>query len=569
MYGAFGVPCGPGAYGGAVPPLPRQTVPALLALEEQLRFAPREALLRHLGRAEGLCAGIDPRVEYPEGWIVRTITGFRSESGGEGVVSGADLLRGLPVIVERLSATADLRATDVPNAVRAGDLMARWNISRATLGRWRRRGLCGRRVLDAANRVEMVFMPAAIEAFERANPGMVRQASGFSRLSRVERARILRGVERYRRCLGWSAQRAAARAAGRSGRAVETIRQMVRAAEAAAGAPRAASIDRRQGEVLYRAWRLGVDLGRMCRRTRRSRASVWRSINVARAGRLLAWRDDGALSTPAIASLGTPTECFKALAAAPARSGLVHPRVRTLGEFLVGARDKTPSIAVEERARLLAYHALRVLARERIAGISLLHPRAGEIDQVETWLRWAARLKVALLWSHLRVITDAGEARLGRPVTQVPRSVLAPMLRVVMGAAADAVDSADPTRGGRLAGPIGLACDRAASRWAGPAAGDPRRATSVLPPATPIEDWTARVTPWQHLLDPDPRVETWLVAAPKEDPDAAFLRARFGLDGTPPGTLAEIGKAQGIARNMLPDRERRAMMAARRGAHAP
>src|SRR5688572_23587481 len=97
-----------------MPPLGRMVVTALEDLARQLRFTPREALLRDIQRAEALASQIGPDAVYEEDWIVGQVTGYRPKMDNPASVVGQALLADLSAFVERLSAAATLTPADLP-----------------------------------------------------------------------------------------------------------------------------------------------------------------------------------------------------------------------------------------------------------------------------------------------------------------------------------------------------------------------------------------------------------------------------------------------------------------------
>ncbi len=102
-----------------MPPLPRLRVSALGELAKQLRFAPREALLRDIERAEALAGEIDPERTYPEDWIVFRITGYRARIDEPAQVVGAALLGDLSALLRRFAGAAGMEPTIAAGIINA------------------------------------------------------------------------------------------------------------------------------------------------------------------------------------------------------------------------------------------------------------------------------------------------------------------------------------------------------------------------------------------------------------------------------------------------------------------
>lgn len=525
-----------------MPSLPRQTVPMLAALEEELRFSPREAKRRAITRAEALCRTLDDQTEYPASWVVAAVTGFRPAKDALGVERGSTLRRGMAAFVERESALAEFTEAEMPGGLSVADLLVRWKVSRATLGRMRALGLPSVRVRAGRGPDKVVFTPETVTWFERAHAARLGKAGEFSRLTPEELRRLRRHAARYAQCLKWPMTRVVKRLAQRAGRSQEGIRQaLLRDSETSFD--RTPHLDAKRRRLLVRAWRLGIDTGVMARKVSRSRGAVRRAINVERGERLRALAASGALA----ASVG-PTFAMKdagdvILAPAAVREGLGLPGAASIADVLRIARSGNPPIVAVEKHRAVAFHFLTWRAARLIATLNAMNPKASALDRIETDLRWACRLRGELARAQWAVIVRALEGRLGRQCEDLPARALGEMLLEAVLAAAGAVDSFDPFRGGRLAGPVGLVVDRVGASWARegklPRTGGPGRAALVLGESARLDEWTQQMRDWQRWLEPPSRVLAAVLADTITPNDAAFLRARFGW-GERPSTHAEL-----------------------------
>lgn len=542
-----------------MPRLPEQPIDAIRDLEAQLRFAPRDALLRDIDRVERLCLTIEPGVKYPEDWVCQAVTGYRAQVSRPRVMEGADLLASMPVLLQRLCEYAGLTGAEAPGALGLDEVAARWKLSRATLSRLRSRGLPTLRVRDGRRAARVVVRREMVEAFEAAHVDV--RAERHGRLAPAEASRMVARAARYRRCLGWSLNKVAGRLAARSGRSREAVRQVLqRAEERAPSFGHAPPLRERDGRVLMRAWARGVSLQAMVKATRRSPASIRRAINLARAGLLRDLLERGVLEA------GVVDEA--PLRAKPANEGLGTPAPATLDELLTASRARGLAVPFEERVRLGAYQSLKRRAAAGVVELSRLHPAASALDRIETDLRWAARLKAELLRAQLRVIVTTIEARLGGTIERAPAGPMVALLTEAIGAASSAVDSIDAARGGRVAAGVGLAVDRVVARRVKASGGpSPGRAAPMGSGRDALPDWTRTLCEWQRWLEPDARVRPVVLAGGPGDADARLLAARFGWGGRP-RTLAELCAELDIAENRAPATEqaalRRAASAGRR-----
>jgi hypothetical protein len=89
-----------------VPALSRARTGAIVRLGDELRFAGRETLRRHIERIEQLATLLDEDGVYPEDFVVFRVTGYRPEIGDPELIPGAALLGDLSALAERLSESA-------------------------------------------------------------------------------------------------------------------------------------------------------------------------------------------------------------------------------------------------------------------------------------------------------------------------------------------------------------------------------------------------------------------------------------------------------------------------------
>lgn len=562
--------------------------------------------MRNILRVEGLSGEIEDNSTYAEDWIIKMITGHTPQIVEPAQIVGEALKADLSSLVERLCDAGKITMGDFPgqDLIEADDLCKRWNMSRRTLVRMRKRGLVGRRLMAPDGKPRVMFDSAVVDKFEKEHSGLVSRAADYSRISERDEARMIRRAVRYKKYLRWSLNMAAARISERFDRSHEAIRQVLKRFEMRAKAANERSraglllpneavpeaifneaeplTDQRR-ESAYRAWRLGVDPHLLCARMRRSRPALRRAINVARALRLSGWAEEGFLgedepgdkpTAGQIATLKGEEDPSAAAAlkravmqeeradtlkrrvrglgvvapldAAPVVTGLAMPVPRYIDAFIATARKAGPVVAIEEKARLEAYHHLRSLALQSTRDLHRLFPRAGSLDQIETWLRWAARLKVELVRAHLRQMIETVEGRLARTMEDLPRTTMPKMLMEGVARIGDVIDHFDMSRGGRLAGAVSLAMDKHAQRWSKEikplVVVGKLRASPLLYNAPDLPDWSRVVNVWQRELEPHFRVRDVAESGKFDSAMSTFLMERFGWHGGQPKTLSEMAE---------------------------
>lgn len=537
-----------------MPPIPGLQLDVSRRIEAALQATGRKGILTAIERAEGLARELDAGRTYPDDFVFYRIVGQRTAAAGAKQCSGEAALSDLACLVERLSEQISLKPSELKDAVPAGELCERWSISRKTLDRMRRRGLIGRRVEGGDGVVRIVFMPETAAWFEGARQSELGRATRFTRIPEDAQARIIRNAARYKKWAGLTLNASALLLARRLGRSHEAVRQVLRRHDVRfperALFDEAPPVNAERRAVIFRAWRIGIPIADMAKKYRRSLASIRRGIAIERAERLNHHLADGSLEGPVLPTFAMADAEEVILAPASVKTGMGEGGERSLSAFLALPHDKALPPADEERARLIAYHFLRYRILTLIASLDRAHPQAQTIDKAETMLRWASRLKVELMRPYLPLMLETIQGRLGRGLADSPLPAVLSVLRIAFSTLGGVVDMGDPLRTGRLAAPIGLALDRAVTKWIKeqtPVAlgNSPGRATPRPPAGTTIADWTRRVSPWQEWTELPERIGRLLAAGKLPGGDGTVLRARYGLSGDRPLTVAEWAASTG------------------------
>ncbi len=581
-------------YSVSVPPLPRIYTRVLVELAEELRFAPRGALLRDIARAEGLAGEIEAGLQYPADWVVFRVTGYRPEMDDPALIPGEALLGDLSSLVERLCDTAGLTVEDLdcegeggkapspqpPPAGRgrgsrswsgsmagempapldcekpyetADELAARWGVSRKTISRWRRRGLIARRVHEADGTTRLVVTAEASAVFAARHGGVLAKAAGFSRIKPVVEAAIVRRARRYHGSLGLPMTQVAERLGQKYGRSSGAVRQVLLRHDAGAagrgeepifGEPKALPV--RTQRVIERAWQRGIEPGELMKRYGRSRSGIHRIVNEQRLRRLRGL-DLGHIAEKAV---GLDDGAIEKVLGAPPVLGVEGVEVpRDMRELVALMRERVVPVGVEERAWARAEQVLRARAAGLIGSIGGGFPEARVIDRAETDLRWAAQLRAALGRVQLHLVLETLETTLGIELDHMRGKDARVFAEAGLGALREGVDAFDPWTRGRLASPVGLAAARVRAavperRLDEGLAGGKKRAQVRMLGGTAAPDWPLCVSPWVGGLRADGRFEGVLGEIGSEL--GAVLAERFGLGGERPRTLAEVAEARGL-----------------------
>lgn len=480
-----------------MPRLRKLKLAPLADLLAQLRYAPRETRLRQMRSAEALAEEITPGQDYPHDYIVFRLTGYRPDRSehSDTIYAGETILADLAVLVERLSDSLNLTSEELgESCLTMPQLQAHWSVSERTINRYRRSGLIGHRVvIDGQPR--LVFTQAQINRFAALRAEQLERAGAFSRLDADVEKRVLARARRYRERLGLSLNQAAERLAGRFQRGQETIRQLLLRHDEGAGDLAifrdAGPLEATQRRAIHRAWRRGLPIEALCRRYGRSRSSIHRTINEQRA-LLLRTLD---LRGPTAATFAREDADSVILAPEAVWQGLDLAPPTSLELLLQHAAQRDLPDADAEQALCAALHFLRFDAARSIDALPQHQPPATELDRIETSLRWASRLKLALVISHLRLAVQTIERYIERELYQLPADTVPELYELSVRALCEAVRMHDPFKGGRLAAPAGLRLTK----------------LLALSGARPSDTLAlARTDPAEIILpDVRPRLDTW------------------------------------------------------------
>lgn len=266
--------------------------PAIRQLkDQQVKYAPREARLEQIDRAEKLLNDLALDREYRYQELCRAITDYRPELYPDLMVSGRDAAHDLRLFIEDLSDSANIDAENSPEQVlTVDDLSKRFKVSTKTVDRWRNRGLVSRRFMFG-NRKRIGFLKSSVDRFVAQHTEDVDRGGQFTQLSDVEKEEIVSRARRLARAGGCPAE-ISRRLARRLDRAVETIRYTIKNhdrlhpdAAIFPNAPEPLTEDVKK--EIYRGFRRGIAPDRMARRYCRTKASIYRIVSEMRAKRLV------------------------------------------------------------------------------------------------------------------------------------------------------------------------------------------------------------------------------------------------------------------------------------------
>ena len=503
----------------------------LQELYRQLEYAPDETHRRQMDAAEQLLEDIQPGRLYPEDFIVFRITSYRFDRPGTTTaVVGDALRRDLVNFIQRLSWDLELSPQQSRGDAVPMDLVAeRLGVSRRTLQRCRRDGLVMHWVRESTGRRRLSCFPDALDRFLSEHGDRIASAAAMQRMDHDEQEQVWAlaedEVQSHPEC---SLNEVALRLAVRTGRGHETIRRLLRRFNSAAAQPlfnEHGPLTDRDGRLAIRFRRRGVFWVQIAERFGKSEAAVHRAVLRSRRRELadvIELLDEHALEVP------------DELAEDACSSDLPHP-----------ARHGHWSSDAGDAASLCRdMQAVHVLHRRAVTAMAIMGaaPTVETIDQVETWLRWAAMLQLRVVLGCWQGAISVVEDRLQQPIAALPNEQRAAFIKTTLDIICSfwrsprrAEDDIDALIESMLSAEL-----ERRSINPRPGRASARAGEGLHDLATVLRE----SVPWSLITPAAARLRS-LGSEPAAD--ASLIERHFGLDGTRPRTLQELADEEGTA----------------------
>jgi len=377
----------------------------------------RESMLAESKAAERLIANTRMHDKYRAAEVLSQITGTTDflELGwhdwrrlSRERLIGADLVRDLRLFVEDMSDLAELRADSMGEQVFTVDELAKqFNVSTKTISRWRALGLVSRRlVFDGRKRVG--FLRSSVDRFVKNNAQRVQRGGRFSQLTDSQRQEF---VEHARQMAGAGGGQAeiARQLAHQTGRSVETIRAALRQHDqshpnVAIFPVGAGPLTEEQRENLYRAYRRGTSVDRLCSDYRRTKTTIYRVINECRAARIMKLQLDY-IDNPRFSRKGAEKACLgpmpksKAPTRKTRRPAGLPPYLASLYEIPLLNRE-------QEQHLFRMYNYLKYKASKFRDRLDPQQPKSSIMDEIELLYERIVEIKNQISKANLRLVVS-------------------------------------------------------------------------------------------------------------------------------------------------------------------
>ena len=387
----------------------------------ELRFAPAAARLKQAEAAERLLSMANKDTEYPYEFICFQITGYRpkAKTTGDVPISGEELIDDLQVFIRRLGGRVAPDAAGYGEKVYSIDELASYfGVSSRTRERGRKRGLGGRRFIIADGSKKTGFTESRVNEFIKANEGLVNRAKRFATLTEQQKLRMVEMARQMGPVSKMSRKKLIAAIAKELSTSGETVRyHLVRYEQENPGVqffPKPSGvITPAQMREVIRRYSTGASVEELMRSFHRSRSSIYRVINAAKARDLVGvhmeyvYSDDFVADGAELAILGPELpEGVKGenLLANDLEAGKIE-----LHDYLQALKDVKPLSAETEKHLFRRYNYLKY--RFNMVKVTARPGRAtgAQVREMQSLLTEARAIGLFLRQSFLRVVVTVAQ----------------------------------------------------------------------------------------------------------------------------------------------------------------
>jgi RNA polymerase primary sigma factor len=536
--------------------------PALMQLaEQQKRYAPIEKRLEQMDRAERLLGQIDADAEYRYQDLCEQITGYRTKKYPDLTISGEDLHHDLPLFVDDLSASVDIPVEQAGEPVlTVHEVSERFNVSKKTVDRWRKRGLVSRR-FKFGNRSRVGFLRSSVDRFVNEHGSEVTRSARFTPLSESEKLEIVMKARRLARH-GACPTEVSRRLSRWFNRSPETIRYTLKQHDEQhphnAVFPDASTpLTGERKEEIYQKFNDGLSADALAQEYSRTRTSIYRIVTEVRSERLLSQPIDY-MDSPEFHKknadqviLGPPPEVEKKGAAAKAPPGL-PPYLASL--YTVPLLTREEEGYYFRKMNYLKFKAARI--QKKLAG---QRPRSKELNEIEQLIEQAGEVKNFLIRSNLRLVVSIAKRHM-KPTTNFFEMVSDGNMSLIR-----AIEKFDYTKGNKFSTYASWAIMKNYARSI-PAehkvldrfrtGNDEVFQFSEDERGSQFHDESTNARQHQVIMS---------ILDQLEDRERAIILHRYGLEkGSEPETLEQVGGRFGVTKERIRQIESRAMQKIRK-----
>lgn len=517
--------------------------------------ASRSEMLARIDAAEKLIPSIVLGDSYPAAEVLSLIEGKPMPEAGNRKIPGTDLVNDLRLLVEDLSDLIELAADSVGEQVfTVEELAKQFNVSTKTISRWRALGLVSRRlVFDGRKRVG--FLRSSVDRFIKNNADRVERGAKFSQLTDEQREEFVARAREMAHA-GRGQGEIARLLAERTGRSVETVRAALRAYDAEH--PETAIFPAGSGPLtdvqksnIFRAYRRGVSVDKLCRDYNRTKTTVYRVINEMRAERIKELPLDY-IDNPRFARKGADNTILSPMPEAelgrkPRRPSGLPPYLASLYEIPLLTRE-------QEQHLFRKYNYLKYKANKLRNELDYERPKSSLMDEIEELHEQIIDTKNQIARCNLRLVVSIAKRHV-KPDQNFFELVSDGNLSLLR-----AVEKFDYARGNKFSTYASWAIMK---NFARTIPGEYRQRDRFRTSYDELFDLTQekRTNPTiEENLQQDRISKIQRVLSRLDERERAIIVGRFGLDHTKePQTLKEVGEELGVTKERIRQIEARAL----------
>ncbi len=389
-------------------------------LARQLAYTPAVKRRQQLDAALELLSEIDPEEQYPWDYIQYKITGYKARQDSQITLSGRGLLADLPSLIEYISSTIDIKASDASEKILTLDeVTTEFGVSSKTIQRWRRQGLPAMRYVFADGVRRVGFRQSQVATFSQRHARRLADAARYRQIPEIEKAQIIARARRMSTKCHCCLKLISRRIARRTGRSPETIRDIIRRHDAENPAEaiftespaRLTDADR---QMISECFRRGISVDCLAKRYCRTPESIEQIVSQQQAERIKSIPIKF-VHNPLFEHADADKIILRELSAAARQAAANEPleegqqqyllrRPGNLPPYLQDAfrQPIMPQPLVIDAFRRMNY--LRFKAWRLQLDIDPLDAADADLELVESLLAEAESIRNLILQSHLRIV---------------------------------------------------------------------------------------------------------------------------------------------------------------------
>lgn len=424
-------------------------------LSRQLVFSPPDKRTIQVRRIETLHDQIDAGKNYPLDFLYYRITGYRREGRDSVVLAGQAILPDLRLMIDALSRSVRIPIDDARDpAETVKQLADRLGVSTKTVSRWRAAAMRWRWVAPKDGGRKVVVIPrAASDRYVAEHPDQVKRAATFTQIDPDTRRGMIERARRIARRRPVSLNQVAAHLASKTGRGLETIRQVLANHDRdnpgrAIFADHTGPLTHKQKRVIARAYRVGVPVDRIAERFGRTRSTVYRALHQLNAGKA------GRVSLDYVPSpIFDRDDADEVILGRPLASLTEHKKQTDihLDDLPDAARPlfRQPVIPHDRvRTLFVRYNFVKFRAAKTRDRFDRYSPGAKQVERFNDWVKQARELRDFLVRLNLPVVLSVSRRHLigEPPASSSGTSRLMELIEAGLGVLIQSVETFNPTR---------------------------------------------------------------------------------------------------------------------------